>query len=118
MEPTREITREKRDKPTGLPCYFLAPYWPGRVLANLLPTSGVRVYEIRQRSWLIGFVKHTRCTDFLYFPYLLFVSVCKILASFQLIRRPPWACWTSFRFSRRPSLLSRQPCASGNVHLV
>jgi hypothetical protein len=72
--------QEKRDEPTDLPCYFPAPNRPGKVLANLLPTSGVHVYEICQQIWPVGFVKHARCTDFLYFPYLHFVSVCKILA--------------------------------------
>jgi hypothetical protein len=43
--------------------------------------------------------------DTLYFPYMIFGSICSTLASFQHILWPSsYACWANLEFSNRPCL--------------
>jgi hypothetical protein len=42
---------------------------------------GIQIGEMSKLGWLIGLVKHAIWTDFLYFLYLLLLSITKTLAS-------------------------------------
>jgi hypothetical protein len=40
--------------------------------------------EISKLGWMIGLVKHAKWADSLYFPYLLLISISRIIPAYSM----------------------------------
>jgi hypothetical protein len=74
-------------------------------LVTSLLIRGIQMGEMSKLGWLIRLIKHAMWADSLYFPYLLLLSISKILASSQPTLWPSsYTCQANIDFSRIPSL--------------